>query len=51
MNFVAGNASPPLLPIDVKVVQVPVPIAEIGQVSGPLILYQGILVTLETKFI
>lgn len=39
MNFVAGNAGPPLFPVDMQIVQVPVTVAEIGQDGGPLIHY------------
>lgn len=51
MDFVAGDARPPFLPVDVEIVQVSIPIAEIGQEGGPLFLYQGVLVALETKSI
>jgi hypothetical protein len=51
MNSVAGNASPPLFPVDMQIVKVPVPIAKIGQNASPLIHYQGILMALETKTI
>lgn len=49
MNLVAGNAGPPFFPVDVEIVEVSIPIAEIGQSDGLLLHHQCLLVALETK--
>ncbi len=49
MDLVAGHAGPPFFPVDMEIVEVTVPVAEIGQGGGPFILYEVLIVALETK--
>ena len=51
MNPVAGNAGPSFFPRDMEIVEVPVPIAEIGQGGRFFEKCLGLLVALETKAI
>jgi len=51
MNPVAGNAGPAFFPGDMEIVEVPVPIAEIGQGGRFLEKCLALLVAFETKTI
>ena len=51
MNIVAGNAGPPFSPRDMEVVEIPLPIAEIGQGGGFFEKCLGFFVALEAKAI
>jgi len=51
MNIVAGNAGPSFSPRDMEIVEIPIPIAEIGQGGRLLVKCLGLLMALETKAI
>ena len=51
MNIVAGKAGPSFLPGDMKIVKVPVPVAEIGQGGRFFEKCLGLFMALEAKAI
>jgi hypothetical protein len=51
MNVVAGNADPSFFPGDMEMVEVPVPITEIGKGVKFIVKCLGHLVAFETKTI
>ena len=51
MNIVAGNAGPALSPRDMEIVEIPLPVAEIGQGGRSFEKCLGFFVALEAKAI
>ena len=49
MNLMACQAGSSFFPINMKIVEIPVPVAEVGQRRGPFIQYQCFLVALKAE--
>ena len=49
MNFMACKARPPFFPVDMEIVQIQVPVAEVGQRRGSFIQYQCFLVAFKAE--